>query len=231
MLLTEIKRLPPKPKREYFPRIHPGDMPERFQKVGSGIGAGILPSEVYVDKIHPNRILKVVRIRNLQDPYYRYVLMVQQHQNNPFFPRIYGVKVYEHNDTIEYGQNGVGDQYILHVFMEKLHPVSELDEEVARQILWSVGIPYKGEMKDDYSLRTKMGKDEYRKLMKQHTQHPKLKEALRLLEPMFKKFGNDVHIDNLMFRLTGVGPQVVLVDPLYPDLGELSDAGFDDWNY
>lgn len=224
MLLVEIKRPTIQPKRQdpAFPHRHifnPNDMPQRFQKVGSGIGAGIMDSEVYVDKQHPNRILKSVHIRNLDDPYYRYIRMIEQHQNNPFFPRIYGFKVVDHDDTEQHGEYAAGPHHILYVFMEKLHPITVLEPDHIKQLLINLGINYIGKLTGDYSLRNLMKSDQYRTHVKKTSVQPKFVEAMRLLEPMIKKFGQDLHIDNLMVRLTGVGPQIVITDPLYPSFG------------
>lgn len=224
MLLHEIKRDPIKRKGESVPRFQPGDMPDRFEKVGSGIGAAIMDSEVYLDKKHPNRVLKVVSIRNMMDPYYRFLRMIELHQNNPFFPKIYGIKVHEvpsYTGTSDSGyEYKVQDHILLYVFMERLHNLHSIPEDQARQLLANVGIRYSGRFKDDMSLRMQFGVGNTRRAYTKITPDPKFKAALRLLEPMFRKFGNDMHIENIMVRNTGNGPQLVLVDPLYPDFGE-----------
>ena len=207
MLLREIKRPELQPKQNK--PFQPGDMPDKFQLIGSGVGSGLQNSQVYLDKQDPNRVLKVVSIRDLSDPYLAYIRMVESHQNNPFFPRINWYKVYQQPDN----------SYLLYVFMEKLVPLSKFDPEVIKGVLSSIGIEYTGNLRIDFSLRQIMKNPKYRKNLKQSTQYPKFQEALRLLEPMFRKFGNDMHIENLMARLTSIGPQIVITDPLYPDFG------------
>ena len=207
MLLTEIKRSPLQPKQTI--PFQPDDIPDRFQRIGAGIGSGLVPSQIYLDNEHPNRVLKVVYIRNLADPYLRYIRMVEAHQNNPFFPRIYGYNVYERPN----------ESYLLYVFMEKLMPLHEFDPEVIVGVLDSIGIKHGPKLKRNVTLRELMRGSGYRQELQTTTQYPKFKEALRLLEPMFRKFGNDMHIENLMARLTSIGPQIVITDPLFPDFG------------
>ncbi len=221
MLLHEIKREPIKRKGEHVPRFNPGDMPQRFQKVGGGIGAGILDSEIYLDKQHPNRILKMVMIRNMRDPYYRYIRMIEQHQNNPFFPRVYGIKVYD-APGYEAEYTAVPDHQVLYVWMEKLQPLSNFDPELVYQLLDNIGVRYRGAVSTetgDYSLRKQFERPAQRQRYAKLTPDPKFKEALRLLEPLFKNFRSDLHIENIMARAINHNLQLVITDPLYPDLG------------
>ncbi len=230
MLLQEIKRAPIQRKSASTPRFHPSDMRKRFKKVGSGIGSGIVDSEVYVDTKHPNRVLKVVPIRNMNDPYYRFLRMIEQHQNNPFFPKIYGIKVYDTTNQLEYGTELYDiPHYYLYVFMERLQPITVLDPQHAYQLLDSLGIEYSGKLTDDLSLRSLLSNKMVRQYLRQTTVNPQFKQALRLLEPMIKHYGGDLHIDNFMIRLTGVGPQLVIVDPLYPDFGAIEEPEEIDW--
>lgn len=229
MLLIEIKR----PEVQSLPqgtrRLRPEQNKQRYKLVGSGIGAGVgmehsakFDSRVYLDKKHPNQVLKVVPIHDKEDPYLQYVRMIQQHQTNPFFPKIYGIRLYDIPGGT-HGSDELGNDYyapdhiLLHVWMERLHPVTELDPEHVYQLLSDVGVDYRGRLKDDLSLRSLFSQT-FRQYPKKYTQHPKFKEALRLLEPMIRKFGQDMHIENIMVRLTSVGPQLVIVDPLWPPI-------------
>ena len=232
MLLHEIKREPikRKPYDENNPKyfFNPNNMPDRFKQIGSGIGAGILDSEIFLDLKHPNRILKSVRIRNMNDPYYRYLRMIELHQNNPYFPKIYGVKVMDYNDKQEYGDNGQGDQHIMYVWMEKLQRMNSIDQREARLLLRNQGIAYQGKMDNDNSLHHQFRKPEFRKEVRTNAQDKQFIQAMRLLEPMIKKFGSDLHIDNFMIRPIGSKHQLVIVDPLYPDFGDREGQGGDE---
>lgn len=225
MLLNEIIRTPanisPSKAQPHIPDNLP---PARFVKIGSGVGAQVGESSIYKDKDHQGVVVKVVRIRNLSDPYYRYVRMVEQHQNNPYFPKIYGFNIY-HSDPnqAEEFENyyGAGEHYILYVFTEQLYPLHTLGDKKARNFLEQNGLAIEPnwKLKDDYNLRKRFQHADTRKNIRQQTVDPKLRDALRLLEPMFKKFGNDNHVENLMYRRTSKGPQLVFIDPLFPDLG------------
>ena len=208
MLLTEIKRTPIKPKSAKH-RFIPQNLWDRFKYIGHGIGSGIDPSEVFLDLKHPNRILKVVAIADLNDSYYRYLRMIEKHQNNPYFPKVYGIKVYDLEE-----EDGI---YYLYAFMEKLLPMSSLPQEQVHYLLNSIGIPYTGKVKQDYSLRQQFKEPQERKAIRTETPDANLIKALRLMEPMFNKFGSDIHIENIMLRVgPSKHPQVVIVDPFFP---------------
>ncbi len=236
MLLSEIKRAP-LPSQTGSIQLDPN----RFKVIGHGVGAGI-GSKVYQDLKYPNRVIKVVPIRSTSDTYYKFVRMIELHQNNPFFPKIFGVKIYENS---EYGA-----QYnTLVVVMEKLIPIDKIPEQIARKMLSTLGIDYDQEYLDfttseitkekpshdrykefnkltdnDPALNSKIFKYQKERMnLRKNTQFPAFKQALRLLEPMFKRFGSDMHIGNLMIRKTNNGLQLVLVDPVYPELEEWLD--------
>lgn len=242
MLLSEIKRAP-LPSQTGSIQLDSN----RFKVIGQGVGAGIGSggaqgnnSKVYQDLKYPTRVVKVVPIRDTSDTYYKFIRMIELHQNNPFFPKIFGVKIYE---TSEHGS-----QYnTLVVIMEKLIPIDKIPEHIARKMLSTLGIDYDKEYLDfttsevtkekpshdrykefnkltdnDPALNSRIFKHQNeRENLRKNTQFPAFKQALRLLEPMFKRFGSDMHIGNLMIRKTNNGLQLVLVDPVYPK--------FEDW--
>lgn len=221
MLLNEIKGQIIHP--QYHRTLFPDDQPKRFKKVGSGIGAGIYDSKIYIDRRHPNQVLKVVPIVSKQDSYYQFLQMIKNHKNNPFFPRIYGMRLYEIERSIVPGDKfeGTSDKEIpehllLYVWMERLHPLTMFDEDHVRQLLSNIGIEYSGRLKNDLSLRRLFNVWSNRMHAASSSLIPQFEEAMNLLEPMFKSYQNDMHIENIMVRLTGSGPQLVLVDPLFP---------------
>lgn len=223
MLLNEIKRTRIQTLAPNTKRLRPEDHPERFTEIGEGIGAGIMHSKIYLDKKQPNQILKVVPIHDQRDSYYTYVRMIEKHQNNPFFPKIAGIRLYEvepyeHTSDSGYKSN-IKEHLLLYVWMEKLVPLSKLDSEHARQLLSNVGIFYEGDFKDDLTMRSLFDMKFQRQDIAQNSQIPQFNKALRLLEPLFKKFHSDLHAGNMMVRLTGVGPQLVITDPVYPSFG------------
>lgn len=213
MLLNEIKRsrIESKddtntgPMQKYT--FHPAAI-NRFKKVGSGFGSGLAGSDVFLDTKHPNRVVKVVRIRHKGDQYLQYLRLIEHHQNNPFFPKLYGYKLVEQPDS----------SFYLYVFMEKLLPLTLLDKDVATQLLQNVGLPFNKDWPITYSflLRYELEHKSSRQEMMYTTQYPQFKKAMKLLEPLIKLYGNDMHVDNFMVRLTSVGPQLVIIDPLMP---------------
>ena len=51
-------------------------------------------------------------------------------------------------------------------------------------------------------------------MVRQRTNDPYLKEALRLLEPIFNRGNADLHFQNMMVRLKSGNEQLVLMDPV-----------------
>ena len=49
--------------------------------------------------------------------------------------------------------------------------------------------------------------------MMKYSQNPEFKEALNILKQWENNFHYDLHAGNWMFRLTSVGPNLVLLDP------------------
>ncbi|MGZ8924370.1 MAG: hypothetical protein ACXW2E_00670 [Nitrososphaeraceae archaeon] len=209
MLLQEIKREPIQPKPKESPRFDPSKFPDRFRLVGHGVGSGIGASEVYIDLKHPNRALKVVRIESLADSYYRYLRLIEKHSNNPFFPKVYGIKVYADED---WG----GDNYVLYVFMEQLTPLHKFSKEQVYFLLSSIGISYIGDTRKDWSLRNVFKEPNNRKRLQDTTNFKQFQQAIRLLNPLFDRFGSDLHVENFMVRKDGDKVQLVITDPLFP---------------
>lgn len=222
MLLNEIIKNPatlPQEHRTLFPEDKPG----RFKLIGHGWGSGLYETKVYIDKKHPNQVLKITPIHDKADPYYRFIQTVIEHKDNPFFPKIYGLRVYDMEGHVIPGDafegipdRKVRDHLLLYVWMEKLVPLHKLDDAHVRQLLSNVGIEYEGKLKNDFTLRRQFHNPVDRTQITASSQIPQFEEAMRTLEPLFKLFGNDMHIENIMVRLTGVGPQIVIVDPFFP---------------
>ena len=154
--------------------------------------------------------------------------MALDHQDNPFFPKIYNAKIYI------YPLNHVGGHAhdgILYVEMERLHELNanKLRDNI-EPILQSLGISsdlikhnaelmttsndYGGDM---YYVLFDFFKDkESMKKLLASSKNPKFKQALQIIlktndENYISNL--DLHGGNLMFRLTGVGPQLVFSDP------------------
>ena len=152
-----------------------------------------------------------------------FVNIAKQHQDNPFFPKIYGSKILKANT-----KRG-NPQYILVVKMEQLVPLnsSKLDQTIPH-LYKQLG--FKLTDADRKSIEGIKDRDPAieRKILHQklknvftgrsgahtfETSNPEFKEAMDILFPWIQKFGEDLHTGNFMVRLTSTGPQLVIIDP------------------
>ena len=165
---------------------------------------------------HPKDPTKVVKYADLgrEDPahdgYVRYINTILKHQNNPFFPRIYNAKIVHHSSG----------KATLVVVMEKLHFTFDTPalQDSGAAIIQSLGIDLEDPLNanDGYALLYYFDSSSKREELRNATKNPKLKEALSIMEPFFDLYGSDQHNENVAFRLTKVGPQLVFADPFMP---------------
>jgi len=184
-------------------------------KISSSMIGDGTQAKVYQHPKNPNAVIKLASIAGdpKTDPYVKFIKIALAHQDNPFFPRIYSAKMYASNDE-KWWQN-IGNFNTLVVTMEKLHQITKNNKKLHDVVLdnfqlQGVDILNVYDLYDYFKSRSK------RLLLARHTKNPKLREALRLLEPILKDEQNtvDMHYNNWMMRLTGVGPQLVIVDPV-----------------
>ena len=169
----------------------------------------------------------------LRDPAVKFLDIILQHQDNPFFPKIYHARVYRDKE-------GILDPILL-VQMEKLMPIT--DEKIRDSVAGlfdKLGIGTKDlspaftkHVKQyDKPTQTILSKTSAlnKKLMTaamagdskaiarhgSRSKNPQFREALKLLAPTMAQEGSDLHHGNWMVRLTGVGPQLVIIDPFAP---------------
>lgn len=202
MLLTELVDLEKIRKTKHS--IDPFLFPERMagktkEELGSGVSAVAFKSK------KPNTVSKISYHSSPNDGYIQYIKAIHKNQNNPFFPRIYNAKLY---------QGESDDLYALYVEMEKLIPLkNERMIETAPHLFDQVGLDWDRHRPEDWNNPQKI-----REVI-QSTKNPKFAEALRILSPFMVKFGSDLHRNNIMVRLTGAGPQLVITDPVIPSVG------------
>lgn len=237
MLLGEVR--PPLPQSER--RVTP-PVPKHTQYLGTGIQA-----IVHKYKNRPNTVIKI-NLTLESDPYEQFLRLILNHQNNPFFPRIYAVKKYPINrldyesyqhlvktsgGTPDFMDSDILDNMdsLIIVVMEKLIPLEKIDPMVIKgwfDMLNVVDLPDFEKVKkfinsprhaeSAYHMLAEVLNDaSARWLIIQNTKHPKLKDALRLLGPLFNRHRSDIHDDNIMARLTSTGPQLVITDPIWTD--------------
>lgn len=194
---------------------HPPFAGKRKHVIGGGLQADVYAPPSLQKS---NKVVKVARM--LVDPeddgYLKYVNLVLDHPDNPFFPKIYFAKMYQVGADSDY--------FYLMVELERLHEVTEkrlidvareqfsrlgFEEDVLEIVNNSVRGGRISELLDDADFRTYLVKN---------SNNPKFKEAMILLEPLlsgkFPGVVNDMHVGNWMLRLTGHGPQLVISDPV-----------------
>lgn len=166
---------------------------------------------------HPNDPTKIVKYVDLwksnpaSEPYVQWINLVMKNQNNPFFPRVFNAKTIRHKDT---------GSTTLVVVMEKLQPLADMWnaneklQHAANEMIKRLGVDVADPSGDAFEFNHYMRDANRRQELRSKTKNPQFKEALALMEPLFRKHGTDLHNENIMVRLTGVGPQLVFVDPL-----------------
>lgn len=184
---------------------------------------------------HPGSVLKYVTIKREPNESAQVVFtqMAIEHKDNPFFPKIYKAKVIPMEDP-EHGR------YQMIVEMEKLQPLTgNKIRHMIPHILKQVGLEEKDVKKLIKSGVTNPNADmsnwledpkgqkaaiafadivndwETLERMAQYSKNPQFAEAIQAIQDWNMDFNLDLHHDNLMFRLTSVGPQLVILDPLY----------------
>ena len=152
-----------------------------------------------------NQVVKVVDMVNTADPAYQFLRLCKSHQNNPHFPQIYNVKQYP-------AKNG---GYHMIINMERLYHISHTDENILYELF---GIENNGTLDIHITnLDLMFDEPETRKLIIELTKFKSLKQAMRLLEPLFKNYMPDMHSGNIMYRKTPNGPVLVFLDPIQYD--------------
>ena len=190
------------------------------------IGTGV-QSTVYSMKSHPNSVLKVVNVMGDNDPTIQFLRVCTNHQDNPYFPKIFSYKLYDakdlSQDDIDYLRNNLEfKQYrsktILLISMEKLDRIFDFNaERIVRmlQILKLTATDYVNYSEPLLIMQDWFKDPKMRKKMMNNTPDPKLKDALRILEPLFNRFKADVHGNNVMIRTDGKRIHLVLSDPIW----------------
>lgn len=175
--------------------------PDQYE-VGYGMQA-----TVFRHPRHPGTVIKKVRVREPRtDGHVLFTKLALKHQDNPFFPKIY-------NASMRFLNTG-GQELVIQ--MERLHNIRDEDlAEAMKHMFERLG--FDRDMLDTISSMYHYLSDPTKwNHLKTHTNNPKFREALEILEPAIKKFdGHDLHLDNFMVRLTSIGPQLVIIDPFW----------------
>lgn len=241
MKLNELKTVTPKeltPKlqkqgddfRAALKNVQP---PENMRVLGSGSYA-----QTYSNEDEPGTVTRVTRrVQNPnQDAYYKYLSAIAKSdriQRNPYFPKIYSVKV---------TQDMLGN-HAYSVDMERLLDFDTLSPEECVMLGERMFFNFTGftkayvarrkeiaptHMRDKISVKDKGTAGfvllkaiekciNYGEEVATYVKDPRLKEAMIILRSLIKKnreMSSDIHDGNIMVRRGPGGPQLVITDPV-----------------
>lgn len=190
----------------------------RLNRHPKQLGKGV--QGIAFDTNKPNTIRKVYGLDSFDDPYYQFIKTIEQHQDNPFFPRIYRHHVYKNKRL---SQSRISDYKMTGiVMMEKLQPLygGRIDNDTIVAMFENLGI--KIETPDD--LHPMFDSRNSIQQAINTTTNDKFAEALQILLSSGRRMF-DLHAGNWMVRLTSVGPQIVILDPVYgSDVNSIPEA-------
>ena len=206
-----------------------------------GIGAQAI---AYMHKKYPGKLIKTIQIYAKDDPQYQFARLCLNHQDNPYFPKIFGVKMFTSEDMHyqkredQFGKISDKDlvlgepapsqlDYTLYMATERLKPIntinqSDLDRmgivlpEVDPRLIaqWTAASNrYNRASVLEYHFRFCFEEPHLRQQLTNGVTDPQLKQAFRLMEPLFRHYRPDMHTGNIMLR----GSQWVFVDPVTHD--------------
>lgn len=157
-----------------------------------------------------NMVTKVFGFNDDTDGYMQFLRTVVQHQDNVYMPRISNLRVYDK----EFVSNYMGDTYQRTgvVDIEKLVPITNpkvRDAVVAK--LMQLGVESIRELDNEsilyqYHIAVKSGKIQ---------PDEQFEQAIEILASIMDLANADLHVRNIMARLTSAGPQLVLSDPVW----------------
>lgn len=196
-----------------------------------GIGA---QSIAYLHKKFPGKVIKTIQISGTSDPSYQFIRMCLKHQDNPYFPKIFSVKMYnskqynkesdrytEFDNIVDNDVPPAAQNNVLIVVTEKLTDMTGITlQDLERYGIEDFPIPSKMKgYKRQHSIQFRLAfKDrDFRQYMQQVVTDQHLKQALRLLEPLFRHYEPDMHDGNIMIRQPN---QWVFIDPVVFDSGD-----------
>lgn len=189
----------------------PDIQPSKWSEIGSGEQA-----YVYQHKQQPlkNEAIKVLDIYGTTaDAAYQFVRLCKNHQNNPHFPKIHSMKMYPATTKHSgYMMSPPGHQMIIR--MEKLKTIPNNKEFFLKLFGLSKDDIERFELDHYLDMFEMFDTPEGRREIYNRTEYPSLKQALRLLEPLFRNFEPDMHGGNIMYRDTPTGPILVFIDPV-----------------
>ncbi len=137
----------------------------------------------------------VIKIGPLKDVYLKYVSVVGIKNPNPYFPKIYSIKLYKYRDNVCHWDND--DYYV--VTMEKLFKWSQVPRATRERLLKKIGCDGVCDAGDPQIINSSRKWE---------------KKAIKGLEKVWSHGMKDIHTGNIMFRKVGRGYQLVYTDPV-----------------
>jgi len=187
-------------------------------------------------------VTKVASAESMDDPTLKFLKIVLDNQDNPFFPKIYHARLYK-------DKTGQKEHMLIVVQMEKLTPLqSSKIEDAAIGLFHQLG--FELNQSEEYKIaerppeKQKQARIQYyaryvdmffdateekREKLLKSSKNPQFNEAIRLLYPYVEYGMSDLHAANWMARLTKHGPQLVIIDPFTPDSFRNEYGEDDDW--
>jgi hypothetical protein len=190
------------------------------------IGAG-WQSIAYAHTNHPNMIAKTINIHGDNDPVFQFIRVAKNNSSNPYFPKIFKIKRYNSSDldTDERDEQMLDiapkeftperRDEMLFCTMERLQETDSINSDELFKLMSSIGINIQFEKKNPSEVLSNLFSDAVsRKRIRNNTTDNNLKQAMRLMEPLFNKYHPDLHLKNIMLRKTQNGYHMVFIDPL-----------------
>lgn len=167
----------------------------------------------YYNKRFPDKVIRASYIHGKGDAHYQLLRVFVNHQNNPYFPKIYSYKIYNAKEffsddedknnyikkrTALHPMHG-NKKYVLLIVMEKLAEVP-YDNTVRTAILNKFLIDMREYTSTYLGFEYRFSRSDARKELRNETDDQNLAQAMRIMEPLFNRYGIDIGFNNIMLR-------------------------------
>lgn len=191
---------------------------KNYEFLGSGFQA-----IAYFSKKFPGKVIRASYIQGKNDPHYQFLRLCVNHKTNPYFPNVYTYKIYpskelystkEEEEFVKRYMHELRPDYrpyVLIVVMEELKQIPHnlhIRKEIVKKFMMDPNV-YHQDLDDAFIDR--FDTKDSRKELIANTPDKYFAQALRLLEPLFNRYYEDVAFKNMMLR----GNQLVFTDPFW----------------
>ena len=189
------------------------------------LGSGSFASTYSNPKKTPHEVRKVSQsaVSEEIDGFYFYMLELAKHPDNtnPYFPRFNAIKIYKTPEKKADGVRwGEAEKITYSAQMEKLYNMPDLSPDESNAIMFKilgVNTDESNPSKDSSWLKIVNNiSDLITHNDNSHIKDKELLNAAKFIQSVQRKHNLkfDVHWNNVMFRRTSYGPQIVITDPL-----------------